>query len=61
MNMPVQIRFETVAEAMEREGIFQIRRYPGSNFTVELYDRRTGQGKTIREAIDTASHERLAS
>lgn len=51
---------EKTGEWMEREGVFQIRRWTTEIFTVEMTDKRTGQGKTIREAINNASHERLA-
>lgn len=61
MSIPVPIRFETIAEAMKRMGLHEIRAWPGDNYTVKFNDGRSGQGKTIREAIDTASHERLSA
>lgn len=59
MNAPAKIEldFETVAEAMAREGVHQLRRWPVSNFTIELMDGRTGQGKTFRAAIDQAKRK----
>lgn len=50
---------ERLADAMEREGINEIRRWPLGYFTVKLSDGRSGLGKSPREAIDTATHERL--
>lgn len=60
MNAPAKIAlsFETVAEAMDREGIYQIRNWRPVGreraFTVELKDGRAGGGKTIRAAINDA-------
>lgn len=54
--------YDRLAEAMEAEGVYQVRFYRSArNFSVQLYDGRTGQGSTIREAIETANHERLAA
>ena len=54
--------YDRLAEAMRAEGIFQVRFWAHADqFTVEMRDKRTGQGKTIREAVETASRERLAA
>lgn len=47
--------YDRLAEAMEAEGIFQIRRHALLRwFTVELTDGRIGGGRTIRAAITDA-------
>ena len=54
MTKPIDIGggYDRLAEAMEAEGIFQIRRHQRLNiFTVEMDDGRIGAGRTIREAI----------
>lgn len=62
MNAMTEVRAETLAEQMEREGVHQVRFYRcARQFTVELFDGRTGQASTIRAAIDGANHERLAA
>lgn len=61
MNAPTKITldFETVAEAMRREGVAEIRdwRPVGSEnaFSVRLRDGRYGCGRTIRAAIEQAT------
>ena len=45
---------KTIAEAMEREGVFQLRRWMDGQFSVELRDGRKGYGKTFRAAINDA-------
>jgi hypothetical protein len=45
---------ERLADAMEAESIFQIRRWFHNKFTVELNDGRTGFGTTPRAAIKDA-------
>lgn len=53
---------KTLAHQMMSEGVHQVRYYPTADqFTVEMFDGRTGQGASIREAVDSATHERLAS
>ena len=50
----------TYADMMIAEGVFQIRSWhPVKRFSVVMDDKRTGDGKTIREAINNATHERL--
>jgi hypothetical protein len=45
----------TFAQAMEREGVFQIRYHRFlRHFTVQLESGQIGGGKTIRAAIDDA-------
>ena len=62
MTIDVGPGYDRLAEAMEAEGVFQVRFYRSARmFTVQMYDDRTGEGKTIREAIDTASHVRLSA
>ena len=64
MTKPIEILpgCYTLAEAMEAEGIFQIRFWRSARlFTVQMDDGRTGQGETLRAAIANASHERLAA
>lgn len=71
MNAPAKIEaaaidigpgYDRLADAMRAEGIYQVRHYAvGDQFTVEMRDGRTGQGKTIRQAVETASHGRLAA
>jgi hypothetical protein len=54
MSKPIDVGagYDRLAEAMEAEGIFQIRRHQRLNiFTVEMVDGRIGAGRTIREAI----------
>lgn len=52
--------YDRLGEAMLDEGIYEIRRFQSTGtFTVKLTDGRTGQGKTIRQAIETANLERL--
>lgn len=47
--------YDRLAQAMEAEGIFQIRRHAfARTFTVELTDGRIGGGRTIRDAITDA-------
>lgn len=54
--------YDSLADAMEAEGIHQVRFYRSARlFTVRMNDDRTGEGKTIREAIDSASHGRLSA
>jgi hypothetical protein len=49
--------YDRLAEAMDAEGIFQIRRHTTPRmFTVEMVDGRIGGGKTIREAISDAAN-----
>ena len=53
--------YDRLAEAMLKEGIHEVRWWQSAGcFTVKLTDGRSGQGKTIRAAIETANHERLA-
>lgn len=54
--------YDTLAAAMEDEGIFQVR-WHGVNwgFTVELTDGKIGGGKTIREAIEDARAWEIAA
>ena len=55
------LNHNTIAEAMRSEGIHEIRYWIDyDGFTVKLTDGRSGRGKTIRQAIETATHERLA-
>ena len=57
MSKPIDIGagYDKLAEAMEAEGVFQIRRHKNLHiFTVEMTDGRIGGGRTIREAIDKA-------
>ncbi|NVD44354.1 hypothetical protein [Qipengyuania atrilutea] len=51
---------DRIERAMAAEGVFQLRRYPMGGVSVVMMDDRTGSGRTFREAIDNASHERLA-
>jgi len=63
MTKPIDVGpgYDRLAEAMEAEGIHQIRFYRSARaFTVVMSDARTGQGKTVREAVSVASHERLS-
>ena len=54
--------YDRLAEAMYAEGVHQVRFYrTASAYTVEMFDGRTGQGPTIRAAIESANHERLAA
>ena len=47
----------TLAEAMEAEGVFQIRFWRSARiFTVRMDDGRVGQGDTLRQAIKRAGH-----
>ena len=49
-------------EATMRGGVKSVRFYSSfDTFAVVLRDGRSGQGKTIRAAIETASHERKAA
>lgn len=57
MTKPIDIGagYDKLAEAMEAEGIYQIRRHRKLQmFTVEMADGRIGGGRTIRAAIDKA-------
>ena len=48
--------YDRLAEAMEAEGIYQIRRHAGFyTFTVHMTDGRIGGGATIRAAIEDAA------
>lgn len=54
--------YDRLAEAMVAEGVHEVRWWQSAGcFTVKLADGRSGQGKTIRAAIETANHERLAA
>lgn len=54
--------YNTIAEAMEAEGLYQIRHYAKApRFSVQTHDGRIGQGATIRDAIDNASHIEVAA
>lgn len=68
MTKPIDIGggYDRLAEAMEAEGIYQIRRHPKLHtFTVTMLDGRIGGGKTIRAAIEDAAtcpfHGRVAA
>lgn len=39
---------------MEREGIYQIRRYLVGRYSVTLHDGRIGVGQTVDEALENA-------
>ena len=57
-----QDEYETLREAMIAEGVFQVRCWhPLRSMSVVMTDKRTGSGRTFREAIETATHERLES
>jgi hypothetical protein len=48
--------YDRLAEAMDAEGIFQIRRYNRLlEFSVQMTDGRIGSGRTIRAAIEDAA------
>lgn len=54
--------YDRLAEAMREEGLKEVRFYAAMDqFGVTLRDGRTGHGKTIRAAIETASNERKAA
>lgn len=54
--------YDRLAEAMEGEGIYQIRRYQKlAMFTVEMVDGSIGGGRTIRAAIDAAKRQEVAA
>ena len=57
MTKPIEIGagYDRLAEAMEAEGVYQIRRHKTLlMFTVEMTDGRIGGGRTIRAAIEAA-------
>lgn len=62
--MKQQIKWETVAEAMEREGIESIKDWSPvgvqNRWAVHMKDGRVGTGPTMRAAIDTADHVKVA-
>lgn len=45
---------------MEREGIYQVRRYLEGRFTVRLHDGRSGIGGSVREALQAAKRSAAA-
>lgn len=48
--------YDRLAEAMDAEGIFQIRHHKYlRNFTVEMVNGQIGGGKTVREAVEDAA------
>lgn len=47
---------ERLADAMEAEGITDIRRYSNGTFAIHLSDGRWGLGTTPREAINAATY-----
>jgi len=54
--------YSTLAEAMEAEGVYQIRRHPRIlMFTVTMQDGRIGGGRTIRAAIEAAKRDTLCN
>ena len=54
--------YDRLAEAMREERIKRVTFYDAMDqFGVTLRDGRTGHGKTIRAAIENASHERKAA
>lgn len=62
MSKPIDLGagYGKLAEAMEAEGIYQIRRHPRLlMFTVTMQDGRIGGGRTIRAAIETAKRDTL--
>jgi hypothetical protein len=64
MSKPIDIGagYDRLAEAMDAEGIFQIRRHPKIlMFTVQLQDGRIGGGRTIRAAIESAQKDTLCN
>lgn len=47
--------YDRLAEAMEAEGVYQVRRHRALKmFTVQMEDGRIGGGRTIRAAIEAA-------
>ena len=62
MSKPIDIGagYDRLAEAMEAEDIFQIRRHPRLlMFTVQMNDGRIGGGRTIRAAVEAARKDTL--
>jgi hypothetical protein len=60
MTKPIDVGpgYDTLAEAMEAEGVYQIRRHDRLNiFTVELTTGQVGAGRTIRDAISKATQD----
>jgi hypothetical protein len=52
--------YDRLAEAMDAEGIFQIRRHSRVlAFSVQMTDGRIGSGRTIREAIESAKQDTI--
>ena len=45
---------------MEREGIYQVRRYLEGRFTVQLHDGRSGIGGSVGEALSNAKRRAAA-
>lgn len=57
MSKPIDVGrgHDTLAQAMEAEGLFQVRWHKKlKRFTIETDDGRIGGGNTIREAIESA-------
>lgn len=64
MTKPIEVGagYDTLAQAMEAEGIYQIRHHPRIlAFTVTMQDGRIGGGKTIRAAIEAAKRDTLCN
>ena len=56
MTIDVGPGYDRLAEAMEAEGVFQVRWYSAlRQYTVQLENGQIGGGKTFREAIEDAA------
>ena len=64
MTKPIDVGggYDRLAEAMEAEGVYQIRRHRTLQmFTVTMQDGRIGGGRTIRAAIEAAKRDTLCN
>jgi hypothetical protein len=58
----IETGHKTLAEAMEAEGVYQVRRHKRlGQFTVEMESGAIGAGRTIREAIESARAWKVAA